>query len=90
LTFNFVEQVAVAARYAQHVERAGVNAGVNLTPYSDIRLDAYVSSKSASIEIGNPGFPESRGKETGAELTWRLDSQGSPVIPTRACSRKCG
>jgi NTE family protein len=83
MTFNFIEDDAVVARYTQHVARAGVNAGINLGAYSDLRVGAYISRKSANIEIGNPGFPELRGEETGAELSWRLDTQDSPVIPTR-------
>ena len=39
-------------------------------------------ARPASIEVGDPGFPELRGKETGAELVWRVDTQDSPVIPS--------
>jgi len=83
MTFNFIERDTVVARYTQQVERAGVNAGINLGAYSDLRVGAYVAGKSASIEIGNPGLPQSHGTETGGELIWRLDTQDSPVIPTR-------
>ena len=44
-------------------------------------MGAYVGHTSASIEVGDPGFPELSGKETGAELVWRLDTQDSPVVP---------
>ena len=37
----------------------------------------------ASIEVGDPGFPELSGKETGAEIVWRMDTQDSPVVPSR-------
>jgi hypothetical protein len=48
-----------------------------------VRIGAYLGRQSASIEVGNPGFPELRGKETGAELLWRIDTRDSPVVPSR-------
>jgi NTE family protein len=82
LTFNFIDNDAIVARYGQTRTRLGLNAGVNLGAQSDLRVGAYVGHSSASIEIGNPGFPELSGKETGADLVWRLDTQDSPVVPS--------
>ncbi|HEY0875644.1 MAG TPA: patatin-like phospholipase family protein [Vicinamibacterales bacterium] len=82
VTFNLIEDDAVIARYDQTVTRAGLNIGVNIGARSDIRAGAYVGRSSASIEVGDPGFPELRGKETGAELAWRLDTQDRPVVPS--------
>jgi NTE family protein len=81
-TFNVIDNDAVIARYKETLAKVGVNAGVNLGARSDLRIGAYVGRSTASIEIGDPGFPELRGKETGAEAVWRLDTQDSPVIPT--------
>jgi NTE family protein len=81
-TFNLIHDDAVIARYKETIQRVGANVGVNLGAYSDLRLGAYVGRTTASIEIGDPGFPELRGKETGAELVWRLDTQDSPVVPS--------
>ena len=67
-TFNLIEDDAVIARYKQTIARIGLNAGVNLGARSDVRVGAYVGRTTASIEVGDPGFPELRGKETGAEL----------------------
>ena len=61
--------------------RLGFNAGVNLGPQSDLRVGAYVGHRSSSVETGDPGFPELGGQETGAELSWRMDTQDSPVVP---------
>jgi NTE family protein len=80
-TFNLIEEDAVIARYGQIVSRVGLNVGVNLGARSDVRAGAYVGQSKASIEVGDPGFPELRGKETGAEIVWRLDTQDSPVVP---------
>jgi NTE family protein len=81
-TFNLIQDDAVIARYKQTLSRVGVNLGVNLGARSDLRLGAYVGHAKASIEVGDPGFPEVNGKETGAELVWRVDTQDSPVVPS--------
>ena len=82
-TFNFIDDDAVIARYKLRRERAGVNAGVNLGARSDVRVGLYYGRATASIDVGDPGFPELRGKETGVELLWRVDTQDSPVVPSR-------
>ena len=80
--FDRIEDDSVIARYSQAVGRVGLNVGVNLGARSDLRAGAYVGRTTTSIEVGDPGFPELRGKETGAELAWRIDTQDSPVIPS--------
>ncbi|HEY8550020.1 MAG TPA: patatin-like phospholipase family protein [Vicinamibacterales bacterium] len=82
VTFNVIDDDAVIARYHQTLSRVGLNVGVNLGARSDVRVGAYVGRTTASIEVGDPGFPELRGRETGAELVWRIDTQDSPVIPS--------
>ena len=86
VTFNLIQDDAVLARYDQTVARIGLNVGVNLGARSDLRGGAFVGRTSASIEVGDPGFPELRGKETGAELVWRFDTQDSPVVPSTGLS----
>jgi NTE family protein len=81
-TFNVIADDAVIARYRETVARLGLNVGVNLGAESDVRVGAYVGRTTASIKVGDPGFPELRGSETGAEVVWRLDTQDSPVVPT--------
>ncbi|PWT80620.1 MAG: hypothetical protein C5B57_11975 [Blastocatellia bacterium] len=81
-TFNFIEDGAVIAQYGQTIDRVGVNGGVNIGAQSDLRVGVYFGRKSASTQIGNPGLPELRGSEGGAEVLWRLDTQDSPVIPS--------
>ena len=66
-TFNLIADDAVIARYRQTVSRVGVNVGVNLGARSDVRVGAYVGRTTASITVGDPGFPELQGKETGSE-----------------------
>ena len=81
-TFDVSSDEAVIARYKQTIARIGLNAGVNLGARSDLRIGAYIGRSSASIAVGDPGFPELHGKETGAELVWRADTQDSPVVPS--------
>jgi NTE family protein len=81
-TFNVIDNDAVIARYDQTEARVGLNVGVNIGSRSDVRIGAYVSRSTAAIDIGDPGFPELTGKQTGAELVWRRDTQDSPVIPS--------
>jgi len=80
-TFNLIDQDAVIARYKTTASRAGLNVGLNLGARSDVRLGAYIGHTKATIEVGDPGFPEVRGQESGAELVWRVDTQDSPVVP---------
>ena len=81
-TFNVIVDDAVIARYGQTNARVGLNLGVNLGAQSDVRAGAYVGRSSASIEVGDPGFPELRGSESAAVIVWRLDKQDRPVVPT--------
>ena len=82
-TFSLISEDAVIARYSQRISRVGINGGINLGAQSDVRIGAYIGRSTASIDIGNPGFPELEGKETGAEIVWRMDTQDSPVVPAR-------
>lgn len=83
MTFDLTdENDAVVARYSRTMSRLGAAGGINLGPQSDLRVGVYLGRTTASILVGNPGFPELRGKETGADLTWRLDTQDRPVVPS--------
>ena len=82
-TYNLVEEESVVARYDQVFLKAGVNVGVNLGAFSDIRLGAYIGRLDANVQVGDPGLPSLTGKETAADLTWRYNGQDSPAIPSR-------
>ena len=82
-TFNVIDDDAVIARYRQTVSRVGLNVGVNLGAQSDVRMGAYVGRTTASIEVGDPDSRNWRARRPGAEIVWRLDSQDSPVVPSR-------
>jgi NTE family protein len=82
-TFDVIQENAVVASYGQILSRAGLDVGVNLGRLSDIRLGAYAGRLTASVDVGDPGLPEVKGKEMVTELKWRYDSQDSPVVPSR-------
>ncbi len=81
-TLNVIEDDAVIARYRETRMRLGVDVGLNLGRLSDVRAGAYVGRTTATIKVGDPGFPELEGTETGAELRWRLDTQDHSVVPS--------
>jgi NTE family protein len=74
------------ASYRQTFLKAGLNVGVNLGAFSDVRLGAYLGRLDANVAVGDPRLAAVDGKETGAELTWRLNTQDSPVVPSRGVS----
>jgi NTE family protein len=82
-TFSVIQDDAVVASYGQQLSRGGMDIGVNLGRVSDLRLGAYAGRLKANVAVGDPGLPELKGKEIVTELKWRLDSQDSPVVPTR-------
>lgn len=82
-TANFIEDDTVIGRYGLVTTRAGANVGVNVGARSDVRLGVYLGRTTARIEVGNPDLPEVAGRDSGTDLTWRLDTQDSPVVPTR-------
>ncbi len=79
---DFVQDDAVIARYGQTYSRIGLNLGSNLGRQSDIRLGAYIGRVDAEVDVGDPGLPDLKGKETVSELVWRFDSQDSPAVPS--------
>lgn len=89
-TFNVIRHSAVVASYGQQLTRGGMDIGVNLGRVSDLRLGAYVGRLTANVDVGDPGLPEVNGKEVVAELNWRLDSQDSPVVPSRGINAFAG
>lgn len=82
-SLDFVNDDVVTARYGQTFTRIGGTIGTNLGRKSDLRLGAYIGRMDAEVKVGDPGLPAIEGKETVSNLTWRFDSQDSPVIPSR-------
>ncbi len=81
-TFNLIDDDAIVARYKQTATRLGLSVGANLGARSDVRLSAHVGRDTVVVKVGDPAFPEARGRIAGGALTWRLDTQDSPVVPS--------
>jgi NTE family protein len=88
--FNLIENDAIVARYKRTIARVGLHIGVNLGARSDVRVGAYLGRSTASIDVGDPGFPELHGQETGADLVWRIDTQDSPIVPSHGVLAQAG
>lgn len=82
-TFDFTDDGAVVARYGVTTTRAGAIAGVNIGAVSDLRATIWGGRTSSFVRVGDPGLPGLSGSEAGLDLVWRLDTQDSPVVPSR-------
>jgi NTE family protein len=82
-TFNLIAEDQIFARYGTTNTQVGINVGVNFGARSDLRAGVYGGSNSASLQVGNPEFPEIKGSEAAFTMMWRYDSQDSPVVPSR-------
>jgi NTE family protein len=81
-TIDVISNDQVVARYGETTSVLGLNLGVNLGLYSDLRVGASVGRLDANVLIGNPGLPSLSGEQTAASAIWRYDTQDSPVIPS--------
>jgi NTE family protein len=82
-TVDVIQDNAVVASYKQTLTRAGADVGVNLGRVSDLRVGAYVGRLNGNVEVGDPGLPNITGKEVVSEIKWRVNTQDSPVVPSR-------
>jgi NTE family protein len=81
-TFNFIQDDAIVASYGQTLSAAGVNLGINFGRLSDLRIGAHIGRLDATVTVGDPGLPAVSGREVGAEINWRYNSQDSAVVPS--------
>jgi NTE family protein len=81
--FNVVQDDKVVARYGQSLYKGGVDFGVNLGAFSDLRIGAYLGRLDADVEVGDPGLPAVAGKSAVTEMLWRFDGQDGAVVPSR-------
>ena len=80
---DFISGDVVVARYQLASERAGLNVGVNLGARSDLRIGGYIGHTTATTAIGSAALPQAEGQDRVAELSWRVDTQDSPIVPSR-------
>ena len=78
----------VIARYGRPCRRLGLNAGrQSRRAQRPPRRRLHRALDSTSGRAGDPACRSCAAQETGAELTWRYDTQDSPVSRRAACIR---
>ena len=88
--FEIVNEGSIVAEYRE--QRYGVEGqfGVNLSRTSEVAFDLNSTHLADHVRTGDPGLPELSGNKVTAQLHWVLDTQDSPVLPskgTRALAR---
>lgn len=80
---NFIADDAIVAQYDETRVGVALELGVNLSRESEVRAGVIVSHLDASVHTGDPALPELDGAERTARLRWILDTQDSPIVPSR-------
>lgn len=62
---------------------AGIDAGVNLGRTDEVRAGVRYGWTAASVQIGDPGFPEIDGQDAEVHLQWERDTQDDAIVPSR-------
>jgi NTE family protein len=82
-TFGIVNQGAIVAEYRENRLGAGGGFGVNLSRTSEVAGGFGANYLNADVRTGDPGLPKLAGSEVNGELHWVVDTQDSPVLPSR-------
>lgn len=80
---NFIADDAIVAQYDETRVGVGLDLGVNLSRESEVRLGVTLGHLDTSVHTGDPALPELSGAERTARLRWILDTQDSPIVPSR-------
>jgi NTE family protein len=80
---GFDEEGNFVAEYRETTTGAGVDVGLDLGPRSELRLGYDASDVETVVRVGEPFLPRASGPSRFASIRWTLDTQTSPVIPTR-------
>jgi NTE family protein len=82
-TFNFVQNDETIAEYGEVRQIGAFDLGTNLSRQSELSGGFWIGHVSDSVRAGDPGLPEVSGAEHGLRLRWVLDTQDSPIVPSR-------
>lgn len=72
-----------AAEYRIKRTGAGVDMGMDFGRWAELRAGFDTAAVRGRRHIGLPGLPEADGNEQYATLSFAMDTQTSPVVPTR-------
>ena len=78
-----VEDERIAGEYRLRRLGYGIDAGVLISNKAQIRVGYEQSDVEASVQIGNPLLPAREGNESLARFDVVVDTQTSPMVPTR-------
>jgi NTE family protein len=73
----------LVAEYRIKRAGGGVDLGINAGRHAEVRLGVDVADVRGRIRVGSPQLPEIEGVEKYATLQAVVDTQTSPVVPTR-------
>jgi NTE family protein len=82
-TFGIVHDGSIVAEYREQRLGAGAQFGVNLARTSEVAGGFGATYLNDHVRAGDPGLPELAGNEVSGDLHWVLDTQDSPVLPSR-------
>ena len=82
-TLNFIRDDKVEAAYRQTRSFVGLDTGVNISRVDEVRVGITFGRQDASVRVGDPGLPETGGREATLRTQWVHDAQDSPVVPSR-------
>jgi NTE family protein len=78
-----VQDERIAGEYRLRRLGYGIDAGVLISNKAQIRVGYEQTDVSASVQIGNPLLPARDGGESLARFDFAVDTQNSPMVPTR-------
>jgi NTE family protein len=74
------------AEYRTREDRAGVDLGVNLDVYGQAHVGWLERRLKATLDTGDPVFPDSKGEVGGARASLALDTKDFAFFPTKGYS----
>ena len=80
---DFFQEEDLIATYTTIRASAGGDIGLALGLDNEIRLGYDIGNVDFGLRVGDPLFPEVRGKEERARLRWIYDGQDRALVPTR-------
>lgn len=80
---GFDEDGNFVAEYRERTAGTGVDLGLDLGPRSELRFGYDATDVETPLRIGEPSLPEAQGSNRFLSIRWTVDTQTSPVIPTR-------
>jgi NTE family protein len=80
---SFYEDTERVAEYSFWGAQAGVDIGYTFNPRSEMRAGYSVGYEKASLRIGDPLLPESKGKFSLASLRWSYDGLDQAQVPRK-------